>query len=224
VYGLNPLRRARQARGVTLQDVAAITKLSPLVLQRMEKGDFEALPAGVVGRAHVRAFARAVGLDPDEVLRGLADRLPAGIDPVEALRLRVRAQFSEAHPVTAALRARAEHWQRRASDLARTAPSWRPGWTARGRPAAAAAVDSMVLAACASVMLVASAWLTSGDVGRVLHLALWPLLVACALMALLYYVLSERLGQSTPGAVVADWLARTIRRAGPRLHRWQVWD
>jgi hypothetical protein len=204
--------------------VAAITKLSPLALRRLEMGDFEALPSGVLGRAQVRAFARAVGLDPDEVLKGLADRLPAGVDPVEALRLRARAQFTEAHPVTAALRARAEDWQRRAGEMARTAPRWRPGWTPRGRPVAAAAVDSLVLAAFASVMLVASAWMTSGDVGGVLHLALWPLLVACALMALLYYVLSERLGRSTPGAVIADWLARTIRRAGPRIHRWQVWD
>jgi transcriptional regulator with XRE-family HTH domain len=225
MYGLNPLRRARQARGLTLRDVAVSTKLSPRLLQRMELGDFEALPSGVLGRAHLRTYARAVGLDPEEVVKGLADRLPAAIDPVVALRARVRGQFAEIHPVAAALRDRAERWQQRASDLARTAPTWAPLWTPRGRPIAAAVADSAVLATCASVMLVASAWLTSREVGTVLRLALGPLLLACGLMALLYYVLSQRLGRSTPGAVIADRLARAIHhRPGPRIGRWQVWN
>ena len=38
VYGLNPLRRARQARGLTLQNVAAVTKLSPRVLNKNRAG------------------------------------------------------------------------------------------------------------------------------------------------------------------------------------------
>jgi transcriptional regulator with XRE-family HTH domain len=225
VYGLNPLRRARQARGLTLDDVASITKLSPRVLHKMELGDFGALPSGINGRAHLRAYASAVGLDPDEVLRGLADRLPPPIDPVVALRERARERFAEHHPVAAALRDRAADWQRRATDLARSTPAWPPSWAARGRPIAAAVADGLVLATCASVMLVASAWITSREVGTVVRLALGPLLVACALMALLYYVLSRRLGRTTPGAVIADWAARAIlHRGGPRIGRWQVWN
>jgi len=226
VYGLNPLRRARQARGLTLQDIAAITKLSPRVLQRMELGDFEALPPGVLGRAHLRAYASAVGLDADELLRGLADRLPAAVDPVAALRERAREQFAEQHPVAAALRDRAEGWQRRAIARARHAPAWPSRWSGHGRPIAAAIADAIVLGTSASVMLVAAAWLTRSEVGLVLRLALGPLLLACALMALLYYVLSRQLGRSTPGAAIADRLARAIhaRRAGTRHAGWHVWN
>jgi transcriptional regulator with XRE-family HTH domain len=226
VYGLNPLRRARQARGLTLQDVAAVTKLSPRVLNRMELGDFEALPPGVLGRAHLRAYASAVGLDPDEVLRGLADRLPAAIDPVDALRARAREHFTDHHPVAAALRDRATDWRRRAGDLVRTPPAWTPRWGGHGQQVAAAIVDGLVLAASSSAMLLASAWLTARDLEAVLALALAPLLLACALMALLYYVLSRRLGGSTPGAVIADRVAHAVRqrRRTARAAGWHVWN
>ena len=223
MYGLNPLRRARQARGLTLQDVAQVTKLSPRVLNRIELGDFEALPAGVTGRAHVRAYARAVGLDPDDVVRGLADLLPAEIDPVRALRARARQRFADDHPVAASLAARAEAWQRHAIDLARAAPRWRPAgpW----RYVAAFAVDGVILGLSAGVSLFASSWITSSDVSGVWRAARWPFLVYSVLIAALYGVVSQQLARRTPGAAIVDRLGRAIqqRRLGPRVARWHVW-
>jgi transcriptional regulator with XRE-family HTH domain len=223
VYGLNPLRRARQARGLTLQDVAAVTKLSPRVLTTIELGAFEALPPGVMGRAHIRAYARAVGLDPDDVLRGLADLLPAEIDPMQALRSRARQRFADDHPVAAALSARAAAWRRDAIDLVRRAPRWRPA--GRWRYIAAAAVDGIILALSAGVSLIASSWITSTDVSGVWRAARWPFLVYSVLSAGLYGVVSQQLGRRTPGAAIMDWLGRAIqqRRIGPRVARWHVW-
>jgi transcriptional regulator with XRE-family HTH domain len=223
VYGLNPLRRARQARGLTLQDVAAVTKLSPRVLTRIELGDFEALPPGVMGRAHVRAYARAVGLDPDDVLKGLADLLPAEIDPVQALRARARQRFADDHPVVAALGANAGVWRRHAVDLVRTMPGWRPAgaW----RYVAAGAVDGLVLGLSAGVSLIASSWITSTDVAGVWRAARWPFLLHSVLIAALYGMVSQQLGRRTPGAAIMDRLGRAIqqRRIGPRVGRWHVW-
>jgi transcriptional regulator with XRE-family HTH domain len=217
MYGLNPLRRARQARGMTLQDVASITKLSPRVLSRIELGEFEALPAGLMGRAHVRAYARAVGLDPEEVLRGLADRLPVATDPVAALRARAAERFAEDHPAAALLQAQASRIGRRARGLASGAGRrWRPGFAAPTRALAAAAVDGLVLSTSGGAMLLASMWLTRTDLRGLWSAARWPLIVSCGLMAALYGVLSQRLGGRTPGAVVVDRVAA----AGARRHVW----
>jgi transcriptional regulator with XRE-family HTH domain len=224
VYGLNPLRRARQARGLTLKDVAAVTKLSPRMLNRIELGDFEALPPGVMGRSHVRAYACAVGLDPDDVLKRLADLLPAEIDPVQALRARARQRFADDHPVAAALGASATAWRRQAMAVLRTAPRWRPAGS--WRYVVAGAVDGLVLTVAAAVSLIASAWITSTDVSGVWRAARWPFLVYSVLVAAIYGVMSQQLGRRTPGAAIMDRLARAIerRRIGPRMARWHVWD
>jgi transcriptional regulator with XRE-family HTH domain len=216
MYGLNPLRRARQARGLTLQDVASVTKLSPRVLRNIELGEFEALPAGLMGRAHVRAYARAVGLDPEEVLRGLIDRLPEAADPVQALRMRAAARFAEDYPTTAALQAQAAGLARRARGLASDATRRRPWFVAPTRTVAAAAVDGLVLAASGGSMVLASTWITRTDLRGLWSAARWPLIVSCGLMAVLYAALSQRFGGRTPGAVVVDLVTGPGGQPSPR--------
>ena len=209
VYGLNPLRRARQARGLTLQDVAERTKLSPRVLLKIETGDFSALPPGVQGRAHIRAYAQAVGLDPEEVLRGLADRLPQAPDAVESLRARARERFAEDHPVAAAIRDHAEGWQRSAVELARSAPPLPVRRIGPWPYALAGAIDAAVVVTCAGLMLLGSTWMTGTDIASVWRDAPGPFVLSCGLMAALYFTLSRLLGGRTPGAAIAGRLSRT---------------
>lgn len=57
------LRSAREARGLTLQDVAATTKIAPGTLAAIEREDFDQLPAGIFRREFVRVYAAALGLD-----------------------------------------------------------------------------------------------------------------------------------------------------------------
>lgn len=64
----NCLRRAREKRDISLSDVAQKTKVSRSVLELLERGDLEALPAGVYSRGFIRSFARAVGTDEAEPL------------------------------------------------------------------------------------------------------------------------------------------------------------
>jgi cytoskeleton protein RodZ len=59
------LKRAREARGLTLQDIARTTKISVVVLEALERLDYARVPGGVFGRSFVRGYALAVGVDAD---------------------------------------------------------------------------------------------------------------------------------------------------------------
>ena len=63
------LRAGRGERGLSLEDVAKITKIQVRILERLEGGKLEGLPADVFVRGFVRNFARCVGLDEAEALR-----------------------------------------------------------------------------------------------------------------------------------------------------------
>jgi hypothetical protein len=193
---------------------------------KIEIGEFSALPTGLTGRAHIRAYARAVGLDPEEVLGALADRLPAVPDPTEALRARARQQFADNHPIAAACRERAADGLRRAVVLARTARRRRTPTALLWRYLPAAAVDGAILAICAGLMLIGSAWIVRTDVAGLWRGAWRPLIVSYAMMGLLYFTLSQSLARRTPGAVIVGSLARAIRRryAAPRIARRHVWS
>ena len=72
------LRTARERRGMSLAVLAASTKISVATLQAMERGDFARLPGGLFTRGFLRAYAREVGLDPEETVRHyLAEFEPA---------------------------------------------------------------------------------------------------------------------------------------------------
>lgn len=64
----NCLRRARESRDISLSEVSQKTKVSRSVLELLEKGDLDLLPAGVYSRGFIRSFARAVGADESEPL------------------------------------------------------------------------------------------------------------------------------------------------------------
>src|SRR5215813_9894508 len=66
------LRAGRAHRGMSLDDVAKVTKIQPRILERLEAGRIDGLPAEVFVRGFVRSFARCVGLDESEALRRYA--------------------------------------------------------------------------------------------------------------------------------------------------------
>jgi cytoskeleton protein RodZ len=67
------LRGERQARGISLQQIAADTRISLKMLQAIEEGDGEKLPAPVLIKGFLRAYAQRVGLDPEKVIIGYQD-------------------------------------------------------------------------------------------------------------------------------------------------------
>jgi cytoskeletal protein RodZ len=60
------LREAREAKGLTLEDLARTTKIGIGTLAALEAGAMERLPATIFTRGFVKAYAKEVGLDPDE--------------------------------------------------------------------------------------------------------------------------------------------------------------
>ena len=67
------LREAREQRGLTLQQIAASTKISTTVLRALEAGKTEDVPGGIFARAFVKAYAHEVGLDPDDAVNQFLD-------------------------------------------------------------------------------------------------------------------------------------------------------
>ena len=69
------LRRAREARGVSLREIAARTKISVVALEALERNDISRLPGGIFSRSIVKAYAAEVGLDGDQTVQEFLDRL-----------------------------------------------------------------------------------------------------------------------------------------------------
>jgi cytoskeleton protein RodZ len=62
------LKREREMREVSLNEVTVATRIAPRFLEALENQDWEKLPGGVFNRGFVRAIARYLGLDEENLL------------------------------------------------------------------------------------------------------------------------------------------------------------
>ena len=70
------LRKAREQRGYTLDDIQEVTKIRKRYLEAIENGEYKVLPGSFYVRAFVKTYAETVGLDAEEVLRLYQKELP----------------------------------------------------------------------------------------------------------------------------------------------------
>lgn len=70
------LTRERTLRNIALEEMSQRTRISMKVLQALEQGDWEELPADVYVRGFLRTYARYLGLDENEVLMRYEDHRP----------------------------------------------------------------------------------------------------------------------------------------------------
>jgi cytoskeleton protein RodZ len=70
------MRRAREARGITLRHIAETTKLSMAALEALERNDISRLPGGIFSRAFVRSYASEIGVDPESSVRDFISQFP----------------------------------------------------------------------------------------------------------------------------------------------------
>jgi cytoskeleton protein RodZ len=75
------LRGARERRDLSLQQLSSQTKIPLSALQALEQNDLSRLPGGIFTRGFVRAYASAVGLDPDQTVRDYVSAFDAERDP-----------------------------------------------------------------------------------------------------------------------------------------------
>jgi cytoskeleton protein RodZ len=68
------LRREREMRNISLEEIAAVTKIGTRLLRALEDEQFDQLPGGIFNKGYVRAYAKYVGIDEEQAV---ADYLQA---------------------------------------------------------------------------------------------------------------------------------------------------
>ena len=84
------LKKEREKRGLTLEEVSAATKIGVRSLRALEQEKFDLLPGGIFNKGFVRAYAKHLGLDDEVVVAdyleaaGESSPAPTIADPTEA--------------------------------------------------------------------------------------------------------------------------------------------
>ena len=75
------LRRERERRKIALSSIAENTKISVSFFEDLERDDVSRWPSGIFRKSFIRAYAKAVGLDPDDTAREFLECHPDPNDP-----------------------------------------------------------------------------------------------------------------------------------------------
>jgi transcriptional regulator with XRE-family HTH domain len=78
------LRLRREEQGLALSAIADELKIKPSLLEAVERDDVSHWPSGIYRRAFIRAYAHAIGLNPDVVVREFLDLYPDRDDEIAA--------------------------------------------------------------------------------------------------------------------------------------------
>lgn len=183
------LRRERERRGISIETIAAATKVGSDLWEGLERNDFSRWPSGIFARAFVRDYARAVGLDADDIVDEFCRLFPVG--DRRAARLIQAQAVLIGHNSTYADSALPPEGDRRASS--RAASEHRPFVRVAPR-ALAVSIDT----GCTLLVAGVAALLVGGG--------FWPI---TAVTALVYYAVSTFAG-STPGSLAVDALRQRV--------------
>jgi transcriptional regulator with XRE-family HTH domain len=96
------LRQRREEQGIALSTIAGQTKIKQSLLESLERDDVSRWPSGIFRRAFVRAYAHAIGLDSDTVVREFLDMHPDPLEEVtvEAVAAAIAESSSRVGPPT----------------------------------------------------------------------------------------------------------------------------
>ena len=72
------LRRHRQRCRISLDEIAAETRVKKELLEALENNDLSEWPKGLYSRAWIRAYATAVGIDPGDAVDEFCRLFPQG--------------------------------------------------------------------------------------------------------------------------------------------------
>ncbi len=76
------LRQRREQQTIALATIAEQTKIKLSLLEGLERDDVSHWPSGIFRRAFIRAYAHAIGLEPDVIVREFLELYP---DPAEVV-------------------------------------------------------------------------------------------------------------------------------------------
>ena len=96
------LRRERLIREISLEEISQATKISVRLLRALEQSDLKRLPAPTFTRGFIRAYARHLGIDPEEKVNAyLSDLAEKPLDGPTAKKARPRSRFLRGRRATA---------------------------------------------------------------------------------------------------------------------------
>lgn len=95
------LRDAREQRGLSLDQLARATKIRVATLQAIETNRREKLPEAIFLRGFVRAYAREVGLNPEETVRQYLGQFDSVMHIIESARAGTDEMRAEHPPAVA---------------------------------------------------------------------------------------------------------------------------
>jgi transcriptional regulator with XRE-family HTH domain len=193
------LRRERERRHISLEQLAQETKVGSDLWGGLERGDLSRWPAGIFARSFVRAYALRVGLNPSEIvnefcrLYPIADRRSENIIKAQAETIGVTSEFEDD-------RSRVP----RTGD--RRLPPPPPSPDAPGQQIAQRTVTaSLDLSAVMLLSLV---------VARFAHRDLWSTL---GFLATAYYSIGYIAGGSSPAGLLVDAVRSRVTGVGARI-------
>jgi|SRR5271157_600459 len=81
VLGLATIRRNR---GISLEQIAASTKISVRCLDAIERGDYRKLPGGIYNTSYIRQYARAIDYEESALLEFYHRQMAGEASPAAA--------------------------------------------------------------------------------------------------------------------------------------------
>jgi cytoskeletal protein RodZ len=77
--GILGLASIRRNRGISLEQIAAATKIGVRSLDAIERGEFSKLPGGIYNTSYIRQYARAIDYD-ESILLAYYANVMAGVN------------------------------------------------------------------------------------------------------------------------------------------------
>ena len=183
------LRAERERRGISLDTIASVTKVSADLWDGLERNDFSRWPSGIFARAFIRDYARAVGLDSDEVVDEFCRLFPIG-DRRAARLIKAQAELIGHSPSLRETELPPDGDRRVAV---------RRDQQGRGVRLAPRAIAAGIDTSCALL-------LTAG-VSFILHTGFWT---TAGVLGLSYYAATSIVFGATPGIRAADVLRQRM--------------
>jgi cytoskeleton protein RodZ len=75
------MKREREMRGITLEEIANSTKIGTRSLKALEDEDFDQLPGGIFNKGFVRAYAKYLGIDEEQAVADFMAALEESLKP-----------------------------------------------------------------------------------------------------------------------------------------------
>ena len=189
------LRAERERRGISIETIASVTKVGGDLWDGLERNDFSRWPSGIFARAFVRDYARAIGLDADEVVDEFCRLFPLG-DRRASRLIQAQAQLIGHNLAYAESGALPVHGDRRApQDVVDERQLVRARLIARSVATALDAVVSLSIA---------------GGVARLMDISFWPV---AGVTTVMYYTGMTIAFGVLPGLRVVE----TLRHRLPSL-------